>query len=222
MVAAHACPNAGHVFGQRHLPSFPRRRESMDARRPRMPERRTRPRPAPPAVIPAKAGIHGCSSLTHARTPDTSSASATCRHSREGGNPWMFAAHACPNAGHVLGQRHLPSFPRRRESMDVRRPRMPERRTRPRPAPPAVIPAKAGIHGCSPVRSATAPDSPSAGVPALSLLRRSLASASTPPNGPSRAAVCAKAPRSPLSAPRSCRLTPSRARYGAARRCGRR
>ena len=52
--------------------------------------------------------------------------------------------------------------------------------------------------------------------------RRALFNPSSPPIDPSRAVASARGPRSPPSAPGSCRWTPSRARRGAARRCGRR
>ena len=133
----------------RQLPSFPRRRESIGVCDARMPEHQTRPLPAPPAVIPAKAGIHRCLRRTHAGAPDTSIAGAPCRHSREGGNPSVFVTHACRSTRHVHCRRPLPSFPRRRESIGVCDARMPEHQTRPLPAPPAVIPAQAGIHRLS-------------------------------------------------------------------------
>ena len=58
-----------------------------------------------PAAIPAKAGIHRCSPLTHGGA--SGHGNRPSRDSREGGNPSVFSAHARWSTGH--GHRNRPS-----------------------------------------------------------------------------------------------------------------
>ena len=104
------------------MASFPRRRRVLIGfRHPPTAQPRTRPSPAPPAVIAAQAGIHQRSPPTHGAAPDT------------------------PIAGTPL-----PSFPRRRESIGFRHPPIAQLRTRHPPAPPPFPAPRRSWRPCRP------------------------------------------------------------------------
>ena len=94
------------------LPSFPRRRESIGYRRPRMPRPRTHQPPAPLPSFPRRRESIG---YRRPRMPRP-------------------RTHQPPAP--------LPSFPRRRESIGYRRPRMPRPRTHQPPAPLPSFPRR--------------------------------------------------------------------------------